>query len=121
MNELNVKKMEQLLNNEDFRAEFQNTDSQEEIVRLFQEHGVEVTMEDFQAMGEKGVALLGEKGFVNEDGELSPEMLEMVNGGGKFGTLVLLGVLAFASAWAGHPEGTIICIIAGIAYLKYGK
>ena len=59
--------------------------------------------------------------LMNEDGELSPEMLEMVNGGGKFGTLVLLGVLAFASAYVGHPEGTIICIIAGIAYLKYGK
>lgn len=121
MNELTVKKMEALLNDEAFRAQFQNIDSREEIIRLFQDNGIEVTEEDFNAMAEQGIALLGEKGLISEDGELSPEMLEMVSGGGKFGTLLLLGGLAIASAYIGYPQGTVLCIIAGIAYLKYGK
>ena len=118
---LNIKKMEELLQDETFKAELETKETVEQVVALYNAYGVEVTEEEFEQLGDKGMELMKEKGLMDEEGELSPEMLEMVSGGGKIGKLFVLTALGIASAYVGHPEGTVLCIVAGIAVLADGK
>ena len=118
---LDIKKMEALLQDEGFKAEMETKENVEQIVALYNAYGVEVTEEEFEQLGERGMELMKEKGLIDEEGELSPEMLEMVSGGGKAGKILVLVVLGVASAYFGHPEGTVLCIIAGIAVLSDGS
>ena len=118
---LDIKKMEALLQDEGFKAEMETKENVEQIVALYNAYGVEVTEEEFAQLADKGLELMKENGFMDEEGELSPEMLEMVSGGGKAGKIFVLTVLGIASACAGHPEGTILCIVAGIAVLADGN
>ena len=117
MNDM-MNKIEALMKDEAFFAQLQEVSTKDEIMELFAANGAAMTDADFNELGAQGIALLKEQGHIGADGELSPEMLELVSGGGKVGSILLLTGLAFASAWAGCPEGTVLCIIAGYAVLK---
>ena len=88
--------------------------------------------DELRACGEKGAAILTEEGYISEDGELSPKMLEMVAGGkcsggsalikfgvGMMGVALLSDYLAGAAAIAlvsnpvGWFFGGMALIIAG--------
>lgn len=118
LNEMTVKKMENLLQEDAFRAQLEQTSCREDVLRLFQEHSIALTGEEFDELGQKGIALLGEMGYIGKDGELGPEMLEMVTGGAKWGAALVCFGLAAASAYIGYPEGTVLMVICGIACLK---
>ena len=117
MNDMMLAKIESMMKDETFYDQLQELSSKDEIIELFSHNGIEISNEDFAEMADKGIAILKELGHIGEDGELSPEMLDAVSGGGKIGTLLLLGGLGFASACIGYPEGTVICIIAGVAVM----
>lgn len=81
MNETMIKKMEELLSNEEFSRKFQDAGSYENAHKLFVENGVDVSYEEFAAYLEDCRKLMVEKGLISEDGELSEELLGAVSGG----------------------------------------
>ena len=118
MNEMKMNQMEALLNNEAFQDQVAEVSSKDELMELFRDNGIEISEEEFDALGQKGISILKETGHMSDDGELSAEMLDMVAGGGKIGKALLCFGLAAASAYCGCAEGAVIMIICGIAVLK---
>ena len=114
MNEANIKKMEELLNNEEFVQKVVDTGSYEKAYQLFIDNGVDASYEDFMAYIEECRKLMIEKGVISEDGELSVEMLDQVSGGGKGGAL-LCWALACAAFYFGCPQAGALMVFVGIA------
>lgn len=114
MNETNIRKMEELLANEEFAQNIADAGSYENAYKLFSENGVDASYDDFMAYIEDCRNAMIEKGLISEDGELSAEMLDMVSGGGKGGALLcFIGAgLCFAS---GQGGGGFMLVVVGIA------
>ena len=117
MNEMNIKKMNELIANEEFAQKVAEAGSYENAYQLFVDNGVDASYDDFMAYIEESRQAMIEKGLISEDGELSVEMLEAVSGGkwyNSLGCFVLAGI-AFA---AGAPGAGVLLVIAGIAVWK---
>lgn len=116
MNETMIKKMEELLKNEEFAQKIKDAGSYENMHKLFVENGVDVTREDFMAYIEDCRKTMVEKGLMSEDGELSVELLEAISGGGPFlnrlGGLTLGIVGGGAAILLGASCGVVLGIMA---------
>ena len=116
MNETMIKKMEELLKNEEFAQKIKDAGSYENMHKLFVENGVDVTREDFMAYIEDCRKTMVEKGLMSEDGELSAELLEVVSGGISdlwfgIGSIIVGAGLCFVP---GGKVAGVILIISGI-------
>lgn len=114
MNEMSVKKMEELLANEEFTAKIANAGSYEKAYELFCENGVEATFEAFMDFIEATRAQMESNGYLAPDCELGPEMLDMVSGGRWYHSVVCWA-LAGAAFAAGMSGAGVILVVAGIA------
>lgn len=109
MTEQNIKKMEELLNTEDFAEKVTAANSQDEIYKLFAANGVDASYEDYMAYLQDSRNLLAQKGVITEDGELSAEALDAVSGGSARGrTLLTIAGLICVSAGALGPGAVLI-------------
>ena len=117
MNNTKIMKMDSLLNDDAFVNQLQEVSSRNDLLTLFRAHGVDVTDEEFQDMAQEGCTILKEIGHLSDDGELSPELLDLVSGGARWGAALLCFVLAAASAYVGYPQGTVIMVVCGVAAL----
>lgn len=117
MNEMNIKKMEELLANEEFAQKMTEAGSYENAYQLFVENGVDATYEEFTAYLDDCRKLMEEKGLISADGELSVEMLEAVSGGRWYHSLVCFAIAGVA-LYFGQAEAGVLMIIAGIAVWK---
>ena len=117
LNETTVNKIEALMATDSFRAELEATTCKEDLLALLNKHDVQVSEEEFAEMGEKGISILTDAGYIAEDGELAPELLEQFSGGGKWGTALVCFALAGVSAYCGQGGAAALFIIAGIATL----
>lgn len=79
-NEEMIKKADELYENEEFRAKVASCETEEEIIAIFKEVGIEITKDDFAAA----------KDYI-EKPELSADDLDDVSGGGVGGLLLLAG------------------------------
>lgn len=70
-----IEKAKELASDSTFVARAQNTSSVEEYQQLLKEYGVDTTVEELQAGIDKIAS------FIGEDGELTPEAMDMVAGG----------------------------------------
>lgn len=113
MNEINIKKMNELVENEEFAQKILAAGSCENAYKLFVENGVDASYEDFAAHIEESRKVMVEKGLISEDGELSVEMLEAVSGGGK-GASVFLWVCAGVAFGVGCAGLGAIFVVAGM-------
>ena len=82
MNEMNIKKMEQLLADEEFAQKIADAGSYEKAYELFAENGVDASYDEYMAYIEECHKDMVENGLLTEDGEMSAELLDMVSGGG---------------------------------------
>lgn len=82
VDELNAKKMEELLQEDEFSDKVVEANSLEEVQALFSQKGVDVSIDDLREGIDKVRSVMVEKGLMSKDGELSEEMLELVSGGG---------------------------------------
>ena len=114
INDVEARKMNELMEDDAFAEKLAVANSLEEVHQLFVDNGVNVSLEEIQAGVAEIRSQMEEKGLVSEDGELSPEMLEMVSGGGWFKRIAkatLAGgtaVLAFGTGNVG--AGVLLCI-----------
>ena len=76
MNELD-KKLCELFQNEEFKAECENIQSVEELQKLFAAHGVDMTIEQVTEL----CVAVGRRVAQEENGELDEEALDEVTGG----------------------------------------
>ncbi|MBQ6999999.1 MAG: hypothetical protein IJN67_02975 [Oscillospiraceae bacterium] len=81
MNETSIKKMEELLANEEFAQKIADAGSYEKAYKLFTENGVDVSLDEFSEEIKKAELDLKNDGFICDDGEISAELLDMVSGG----------------------------------------
>jgi predicted ribosomally synthesized peptide with nif11-like leader len=88
-----MKKVEELSQNEEFKARIAQLESAEEIAAAFRTEGVEVTAEELQT------ALA-----TQQSGELSEDSLDGVSGG-LIGTMVGLATVAAVSVWLSSRRG----------------
>lgn len=93
MNEINIKKMEELLADKEFAKKVDGAGSYEKAYELFAQNGVDVSREDFLVYIDE-CHKENAQGLVELGGELGAEILDMVHGGVG---LFLLGTVA---AWA---------------------
>lgn len=114
MNEINIKKMEELLANEEFAQKIADAGSYEKAYQLLIENGMDTSYDDFMAYIEECRKTMVEKGLISEDGELSVEMLDKVSGGGK-GSAIFCWVLAGVAFGFGCPQAGALMVLCGIA------
>lgn len=81
MNEMNAKKMEQLLNEESFFEKLKNVDSMEVAYQLFTDNGIDVSYDEFQVMISDSQNAMLQLGLLSEGGELDEDSLDTVSGG----------------------------------------
>ena len=117
MNEMNIKKMNELLADEEFAQKVAEAGSYENAYQLFVENGVDDSYEDFMAYIEESRQTMIENGLISEDGEMSVEMLEAVSGGKWYNSLACFALAGVACA-VGAPGAGVLLIIAGIAVWK---
>ena len=108
-----IKKMEELLRNEEFAQKISEAGSYEKMHELFVENGVDVTREDFMAYIGDCRKTMVEKGLISEDGELSVELLEVVSGGAGGFAERLDGFLMGMVGMITLPYGGAALVIAG--------
>lgn len=80
-------KISALMENEEFRSEFQKVTCPQEVVDLFQANGIEVPLE------------IAEELFRTEETELSEDALDDVSGGGKYSSA--LGYVYYGAGYLG--------------------
>ncbi len=115
-NENTTAKMNVLVNDPTFMAELKKVSSGEELMELLAKNGIEMTKEEYDVALEKGTALVQKKNLFSEDGELTTEMLELVNGGG-WGKALACWAIAGACIYFGCPQAGIVMIGVGLACL----
>lgn len=109
MTEQNIKKMEELLDTEDFAEKVAAANSQDEIYKLFAANGVDASYEDYMAYLQDSRNLLVQKGVITEDGELSVEALDAVSGGSARGrALLTIAGLVCVGAGALGPGAALV-------------
>ena len=114
MNEMNIKKMEELMTNVEFADKIENAGSYENAHKLFVEEGVAVSFEEYMELINSTESALKEAGHIGEDGELGPELLELVSGGGIAGKLTAIGTWVVAGvAWYVCPPVGVVLLLAG--------
>ena len=117
MNETMIKKMEELLNSEEFAQKFKDAGSYENAHKLFVENGVDVSYEEFMAYLKDCRKLMVEKGLISEDGELSPELLEQISGGKLSPEGFLWGVVCIAGGvLVGATPVGVGMVLGGLVY-----
>ena len=94
MKEIAVNRMEELAVDQEFVTKFSEAESYEDAYQLLIENGVDCTYEEFREYLDEAETQLREKNLINEDGELSAEMLDMVSGGLPGLVIIGIGVLA---------------------------
>ena len=114
MNEANIKKMEELLGNEDFAQKIADAGSYDKAYDLFIDNGVEASYEDFLAYIEDCRKIMIENGMISEDGELSVEMLDMVSGG-KWYHSVVCWIIAGVCFYYGQTQAGLVLVCVGVA------
>ena len=82
INETMMMKMNELMENEEIAQEIRNT-SVEQTHQVLVRNGLEITLEEFQAILADCRTILAENGHITEDGEMSVELLELINGGAR--------------------------------------
>lgn len=116
MNEQNAKKIEALINEEDFLEELKKITSIDDLLKLFADNGVEMTSEEIEMIQKKGEVVMKEKGLVDENGELTEEMLNLVSGGG-WGKALLCWAVAAGCVYVGCPQAAVVFVGIGLALL----
>ena len=81
MNEANIKKMEDLLSNEELAQKIADAGSYEKAYQIFIKNGMDTSYDEFIAYVETRRKEMIEKGLISEDGEMSVEMMDMASGG----------------------------------------
>lgn len=115
-NENTTAKMNDLVNDPNFMADLKKVTSGEELMHLLAKNGIEMTQEEYDIALEKGTALVQEKNLFSEDGELTAEMLDLVNGGG-WGKALACWAIAGACIYFGCPQAGVVMIGVGLACL----
>ncbi len=120
MTTANIERMNTLIHDEAFVAKYAEAGNHEDAYKLLIEYGVDATYEDYLDYMAESEKVLVDKGMIDEDGELSAEMLEMVAGGGK-GKAVICFILAGVAFYVGAPQAGVLLCIAGIAFWNQKK
>lgn len=115
-NAASIQRVEGLFGNPDFCEQFQHVHTQDEMLRVFNENGADLTAEELEEMKAQGMQLLRENGHVDENGEMSPELLDLVSGGGLGKALLCWGAAAVC-IYLGAAGPAVIFIIVGLACL----
>ncbi len=89
MTEMNYKKMYELIADEAFMQKLRNMNNTEAIYKLFSENGLDASYEDFMVDIKEAEKMVSTMNIASEDGELSPEMLDLVSGGSARGKKIL--------------------------------
>ena len=87
MNETNIKKMEELLENEELAQKIVDAGSFENACLLFAEQGLDLSYEEFSQYIQDN---LNHSEMISENGELNIEQLDSIGGGFWRGALVIL-------------------------------
>lgn len=122
MNEKNIKKMEELLSNEEFSQKIVEAGTYEKMYALLSAEGMDASFDEFSAYLADCRKIMVEKGLISEDGELSPELLEQVNGGVKWGMTIMGAVyvgLGAAATAIGCGAGLIMAA-EGVVMIRLG-
>lgn len=117
INDAAVAKMNTLIQEPNFLEELKNLTSTEELLALLDRNGIEMTQAEYDIAVEKGTAMIRENNLFGEDGELSAEMLDLVNGGGWGSALICWG-LAAVCIYFGFRGAAVLMIFVGLACLK---
>ena len=115
MNENNIKKMEALLAEEEFAIKIEGSGSYEKAYALFVEEGVTVSYEEFMDFIHESEKAMKSSGLISEEGELGPELLEMVSGGGK-GAAIATWVVAGVAWYVCPPAGVVLWLVGGCVW-----
>ena len=117
MSATDIKKMEELLAQEEFALKIQEAGSYENAYKLFAENGMDATYEDFMAYIDSCREKMVSDGLISEDGEMGIELLDMVSGGRWYHSLGCFA-LAGAAFYVGAADAGVLMVIAGIAVWK---
>ena len=117
MNEIAIKKLEEMMSNEEFAQKVTDAGSYEKAYQILTENGLEASYDDFMAYIEESRKVLIEQSLITEEGELGIEMLDMVSGGGKLLSVAFWAgsALCFAS---GNGAAGISLAVAGVMAWK---
>ncbi|MBQ8288349.1 MAG: hypothetical protein IJX76_06215 [Clostridia bacterium] len=115
MNEINIKKMEELLSNEEFAQKIADAGSYENAYKLFIENDVAVTYEEFIGFINETGKTLKATGLISDGGEVGPELLDLVSGGGK-GAAIFTWVVAGVAASVCPPAGFALWLAGGLVW-----
>ena len=119
MNEINIKKMEELLANEEFAQKIEAAGSYENAYKLFAENGVDASREEFMAYLEDCHKDMVENGLLTEDGELGPDLLDMVSGGNLAHKVVGTGLIFCGSVFVASRDQRFVKV--GNRLIAVGK
>lgn len=111
------KRIDELFEDEMFCNEIEKATSKEEIHQVLVENGVEIEFDDFVEGIEGGKQALKDNGYINNNGELSEELLQMVSGGG-WGSRIFKSMVAGGTAFLAVSVGLYGC--AGLLVIAAG-
>lgn len=119
MKEITNEMLKDLMNDEDFVAELRTAHTEDEILQVMSDNGIELTREQFEEGYEQVLNVMEGEGYFDEEGEMTEKGLELVSGGlrkGVANTGLLLGAGGLAAMMAGPiTAGAVACWAAGCA------
>ena len=102
-------KLSVLFQDEEFIEALCKVKTMDELLKLLDQNGVQMTEEDVHECMEQGRQMLKDKNIMNEDGELTEAGLEMVAGGRFSFKRFIVGVgICVASAYFTYPQGVVL-------------
>lgn len=121
ISEKNGKIMDSLMENEEFLQQFEKANSMDSLYALFVENGVDFSQEELQASVDEMHRRMEENGLISASGELSPEMLDLVSGGGwarRICKAAFAGSVAALAFTVGMPGAGVLLCIACVGSLQ---
>lgn len=118
MTEIHIKKLEELLANEELAQKITDAGSYEKAYQLLTENGFDASYDDFMAYIEESRKLLIDQGLITEDGELSIEMLDMVSGGGKGLSIAYWAGAALCFSSGNAAAGIALAVAGAMAWRR---
>ena len=124
MKEITNEMLKDLMYDEDFAAELRTAHTEEEVLQVMANNGIELTREQFEEGYEQVLDMMEEEGYFNEDGEMTEKGLELVAGGLRTGVAnfgLILGIGGLAAMMAGPVTlAAVGCWAAGCAIASAG-
>ena len=80
MNEITMKKMQELMEDAAFMQKIQNAKEMNEKLQVLSDYGIILSAEEFEKGCDQAYAMLEDNGYVS-DGELTEKAMDMVAGG----------------------------------------